>query len=144
MNIKLKVILQGEHNTYNLIADFYFTRTTNTTKTLSPTNTVSYTGNKTETLLHIDLESPHHNPHFLTINSAIALRQTGFVGKAVPFVQLKFRVVLQRGIVVEQMGRSARSKPPLYLPVINANDAVYYFPEPNPFTLALVVDNRLP
>ena len=126
------------------IADFYFKRTTNTTKTLSSTNTISFIGNNTETLLHIDLQSTQHNPRFLSINSLIAAHRAGFVEKAASFAQLKFRDVIQRGIVVEQMGRSAKSKSPLYLPAINANDAVYYFPEPNPFTLALVVDNRLP
>ena len=124
-----------------IIADFYFTRTTNTTKTLSPTNTVSFIRNNTETFLHINQQSAQHNLRFLTIKSVIADHRAGFVGKAASFVQSKFRDVLQRGVVVEQMGRSARSKPPPYLPVINSNDAVYYFPEPNPFTLALVVDN---
>ncbi len=110
------------------IADFNSNTTTNTTKTLSSTNTVSLTGNNTEALLHIDLESAQHNLRFLIVISAIALHLTGFVEKVVPFAQSKFRVVLQRGIVVEQMDRSAKSKSPLYLPVINANDAVYYFP----------------
>ncbi len=123
------------------IADFNSNTTTNTTKTLSSTNTISFIGNNTETLLHIDLQSTQHNPRFLIVISAIALHLTGFVEKAVPFAQSKFRDVLQRGVVVEQMDRSAKSKPPLYLPVIKANEAAYYFLDPNPFILALVIDN---
>ena len=138
------MITTGSKLKYNnklAIADFYFIHTTNTTKTLSSTNTVSFIRNNTETLLHINLQSAQHNPRFLIIKSVIATHRAGFVKKVVPFAQLKFRVVLQRGIVVEQMGCSAKSKPPLYLPVIKANDAVYYFIDPNPFTLALVIDN---